>query len=248
MNCFRKSMNYIRCLLLLGVCPAAVHAALFQDINLQSSEHDTLRDNTDVNLTSSFTFQLGSFKDGFAPTATNLTQWLDNWVVFHVADFNVVQESGQPDAPVFAFNDAGMTLDGTSVFSHSSNDGYDFSDQRAWLWVFNDSQVTPSTTTEWFLGSATVWEFPDKANFDDEEAVSPFEVNWSLLDFQTSDVPIWGGQNGQEGAGYKEVFSPSATLQTYKVIPEPGTWILMGIAGGAVLLGTRMRRRKGARQ
>ena len=240
--------NFLTVSLLFLIGTARVSADLFQDINMQSSENDVLRDNTDSDLTASFNFQLGVFQNNFTPSTENIGDWLDNWVVFHVAEFDIAQETGQPDKPVFAFDEAGMTLDGHSVFAHSSNNNYDFSNQNAWLWVYNDSQVTPTETTEWFMGRADNWVFPDAGDFDPDGPVSPFEINWSLLDFNASNVPIWGSQSGEEGGGYREVFSPSATLQTYKVIPEPGTWVLMAIAGLSAALGLRSRGKKGAKR
>lgn len=231
----KKRCFVLICLLSLTV--RTVSAVIFQDINLQSAETDLLKDSQGADLTGSFNYVLGTFGSSFAPSGANSSLWFDNWIVFHEADFNDV-----PPPPVFAFSDGGMRLDGTSVFTHPSNDGYDFSNQRAWLWIYNSTDIT-SETTEWFLGSAQNWVFPDKDTFDPEDCCpGDFPINWAVSDFTSADTPVWGSQSGLQGEGYFDFTSSDFTVQTYTVIPEPGAVVLACVALAAAALGCFCRK------
>lgn len=205
------------------------------DINFQSSELDELKDSFGNDLTESFTFQMGTFDGTFAPSDDNVADWEGNWRVFEQADFNDVPP------PLVGFTTT-ISDQGFSGSTNSNADtAYDFSGQEAWLWVFNGRDVEASGT-EWFLGRADAWTFPTISG--DECCGGELPIDWALEDF-ASETPVWGNQSGIEGFGERSGFDVDFELQTYIVVPEPGTWVLMGIALSTWLGISRIGRKGG---
>lgn len=94
-------------------------------------------------LSEDFTFQLGAFKDGFEPTAENVSEWLTHWVPAQSAPYN-------PRTQFFA---------GSHVFSENqepfvpSNQAY----------IFGFDRLAKSGATEvgeWILATNPVWRWP----------------------------------------------------------------------------------------
>ena len=117
--------------------------------------------------------------------------------------------------------------------------GLDFSNQDAYIWIHNTE--TLGTNTEWFLGrssTSTAWHIPDKvADCCDNRA--PLE--WSVSDLRPGDVPVYGKNGTVEGAGSYTV-TGNYTLQTFTVVPEPSSSLLLALGGVAAVL---RRRRTG---
>lgn len=207
----------------------------FIDINLGSFELNQLVDSAGQDIiepivpgfpeaTSSYTFALGSFIDGFNPTSGNIAQWADNWRTFDVALF-----AADPDLIGIQ---GGMTVDGFTVSDNPlADDTFNFSGLDAYLWIYNSTAL--ETGTEWFLGRASTWTFPDIGLFDTNCDSCPGEnpINWSTSDFASNtvsdDVPLYGNQSGVLGEGtYTALNSDEFAIQTFGVIPEPSSVIL----------------------
>lgn len=174
---------------------------------------------------STFLFQLGTFEAGFIPTSENTHEWSARWHVFDQAAYN--ESLGYFTSSVL------MNDDGTSSYNPGAVSS--FEGQAAYLWIFNSPDL--GTTTEWFLGTAPSWVFPDaEPGCCDNESV----VQWSVSDLDGPDTPVWGSQSGIAGDGYYTV-TGGYTLQTFTIIPEPSTSLLAMCSSLALLV---HRRRK----
>lgn len=224
----------------------------FKDINLGSVELDQLVDSAGAPLiealvpgspeaTSTFTFELGAFADGFIPESANLSDWHSNW-----RPFDVALMAADPD--IIGIQ-GGMTVDGNSVSEHPDVDAtFNFSGLDAYLWIYNGTDLVQGT--EWFLGRAETWVFPDTGLFDTDCESCPGEapLNWSTSDFASDtitndDVPLYGSQSGVLGEGTYTALDDGYTLQTFGVVPEPATVFLPAVIGLIVFF--KQLRRKG---
>ncbi len=209
---------------------------VFQTITLQSALDDLLFQSDGVSeLDTSFQFVLGTFANSFIPDSENTSLWNSNWRTFSMG------QKGAFFPPLFT-SEADILTDGSS----SEDPGaYDFSGQSAWLWVYN-SQDIQSAGTEWFLGRADNWDFPTippDHDPDCDDCPENFPLQLALSDLINTDVPVWGGQSGIIGSGFYDISSDDFTIQTYKVIPEPGTWMLVFIAFGGFGFSLLIRRK-----
>ena len=179
-------------------------------------------------LDGSFTFQLGFFQDSFTPTVGNTADWATYWEVFDQADYNT--EVG------YFTGSAGVNGDGTSTSTFASPT-ISFTNEQAYIWVFNSQ--TPGTSTEWFLATDPSWVFP--VGNDDCCDPSP-PLQWSLSDLDNGDVaPVWGAQTDQTGAGDYSVTNPLFDLQTFVIVPEPGSLMLVVITACGFTLRRKRR-------
>jgi len=201
-------------------------------------------------LDNSFTFELGTWNTGFTPTTANVTSWASNW--------NVLSTASSTSSPL-----TWLSLDPGSSGVNDPNQNYQFfqssasfntngtvqpgghvfqTGQQVYLWAFNSQAAV--ATSEWALvtdvngaGSpSNAWTVPDPTN----TVAQP--VTWSLYD---ADTAVFGALNGVTGAGNQSV-APSGpyALQTYNligVVPEPGSALLVLLAGVAFRLRRRAR-------
>lgn len=221
----------------------------YKDINLGSFELDQLVDSAGMplieagtpNATSNYTFELGTFASGFVPTNLNLEDWATNWRTFEVGQY-----AADPDLIGFQ---GGMTVDGFTVSEDPlAETSYDFSTADAYIWIYNDT--APGVGTEWFVGRADSWVFPDSGLFDPENCCpGELPINWSTSDLISDgindDVPLYGSQSGVLGEGTYTQLDSGYTLQTFGVIPEPATVLLPAIIGVFVIF-KRLRQKGGA--
>lgn len=207
---------------LAGIAP---HAA-GQTLNWGSELFSDIVDSHGQTLQqSAFVFQLGAFIAGFTPTSSNTDEWYSNWRVFDQAAYN--ESLGYFTSSVL------MNDDGTSSYNPSAVSS--FEGMTAYLWIRNSPDLT--TTTEWFLGTASSWVFPDAIpGCCDNASV----VEWSVSDLDGPDTPVWGSQGGIAGDGYYTV-TGGYTLQTFTIIPEPSTSLLAMFSSLGLL---NQRRRK----
>ena len=231
---FKNSIMKLRkTLLLLPIAIALATPVAAVQINWGNEIDSDLRDSFGNSLDATFAIQLGYFEkvlgQQFVPTAANTGEWSSHWKVFDQAAFD-------PLAGYFT-SSANLNPEGTSSSTFADNDlGVDFSNQNAYVWIHNSQ--TPGTGTEWFLGrSATTpaWQIPAKVE-DCCDNRPP--VEWSITDLEPADAPVFGKQGGTSGAGDYSVTGPY-TLQTFSVVPEPSSCLLLTLGGAAVILRRR---------
>lgn len=169
-----------------------------------------------------FTFNLGTF-NSLTPTQGNMEQWEADWKLLSVGNWD---QSNQAFGNTFTFNIDGTVsgLSGSATFAEG---------EQAFIWVRNGSEwalVTDlsgtSSTDRWMLPSMT------------SQAGGAF-----IWELDTADTVIAGGVNGiQSGTPYGYDPGSDFRLQTaVVVIPEPGSALLIAIAG---LFASRRRTRR----
>ncbi|MDB6076193.1 MAG: hypothetical protein JWO89_3833 [Verrucomicrobiaceae bacterium] len=238
-------------LLLLIFAALAISAPLARatGIGWGNTAFDSLKmyDSQGSLLDNTFTFELGTWATGFTPTATNVASWSSNWKVISSAfapDVNGwvsldANDPGvnDPDQNIqyfsrsMTFNSNGTVQGGgPSIFT---------TNEQAYIWVFNTKTVTPGSewalVTDSSLGATSddIWRVPDPSGVLNQP------VLWNL---ETADTAVFGSVNGVMGAGDQGVDPGANRLQTFNpvsVVPEPGSALLVLLAGMAV----RMRRR-----
>lgn len=182
-----------------------------------------------------FSFEVGSFANGFVPTQANINDWAGNWKVFDLA-FDATPDDisdGDPDgwnAQEQFFTRTVHHLAGGGSDSPYANPADVFPQgEIVYLWVYNTKDRT--TETEWALvtdgglggDTADEWIYPDPAEPDSVSYV------WQLADANEAVI----GSVGGSGATH--------TLQTSLVpVPEPGSALLACLA----LAGTLFVRRR----
>jgi len=200
-------------------------------------------------LDNSFSFELGTWATGFTPTAANVAAWASNWKVISTAFAPDVNGWVSLDANDPGVNDPNQNIQyfsrsitfnangtvqggGPSIFT---------TNEQAYIWVFNTKNVTPGS--EWALVTDSsigatpddVWRVPDPSGVLNQP------VLWNL---ETADTAIFGSVNGIVGAGDQSVDPGPNRLQTFNpvsVVPEPGSALLVLLAGMAVRLRRRPR-------
>ena len=129
-------------------------------------------------------------------------------------------------------NSAAAQLD-AKYLNNDGLTGYDFTDQatpgfkqKAYIWVFNDRTIGPSSYWGLFTSTSPVWEFPEH-----DPSLAP--CNCAPLNFYLSqtDVSVLGPPPTAPGPGTTLVLIP---------VPEPGSAILI-LAAGIILLIKRRR-------
>lgn len=176
-----------------------------------------MMDNFGNALDSTYVFELGTFGNGFVPTAANVELWSVNWKLLSVAAapddwFPAIPSFGES----FSFNANGtvLGLPGSATFTAG---------EQAYLWVHSGVQWALVTDT---LPGATgddIWQLPAPG-----DAGPTSQLTWVL---DQANVAIVGGVNGVQ-SGTPIAFDPGSNfrLQT-AVIPEPGSCLLVLLAG-----------------
>ena len=225
--------NFARSLLLVASLAAGqAHAAVTM---VWGNEIDSINVASDGStaLDSSFTAALGTFADGFVPTAGNTADWGDHWLEFGVADY--------------AAGDGYFSGTGTLSGNETRPVG-----TQLFVWIRNT--MTPEQGAEWFLATddssdgnaGDNWTVPDVSGTDQTTRPAFYTVSCSPADAMNV---IFGGMSGtgsevQAGGLYAD---PAGTwcLQTHALaaIPEPSAVVLGAAAAG--LLFTRRKRATG---
>ena len=172
---------------------------------------------------SSTWFELGTF-GAFTPTTSNLADWAANWQVFDRATATLGDNQFSPGPPAVLSGLADINPDGTSSKAGSLalpgghpnelinfDPNYNFSGQKAYIWVFNDR--TMSLGAEWglftgtFLASTDEWQFPTA----DPDCGCLLPVDFNLADI-TADVLGSSTQGSQTSLALAPVPEPSSAL------------------------------------
>jgi hypothetical protein len=193
--------------------------------------NDNLLDSTGVTLSTSFTFEIGTFDAGFDPSAHALSEWADAWNVFDAA----INGEGWTPGDQFVDRVADHIATGESTSKFATPGAIFTEGSTAYLWVFNSKNTALSP--EWALLADTTfvsnqkapWTIPDPALLTDV-----FE--WQTQDLDTA---VFGGVNGVQGPGDRTSSPSSFTIQTH-VVPEPSSAFLVLVP--AMLSACRRRR------
>lgn len=180
---------------------------------------DSVTDSSGIPLDSSFSFELGAFKDDFTPQRSNVADWYSNWLVFDVAAFN--------PATGYFTGEAVMNSSGTTDSPPMTPGAPSFEGKAAYIWIRKGTEALP--LSEWMLVSDASWVFPQA---DPECCPNGVPLEWAISDLDSGDTPKWGSQGGVTGPGVQYV--PGAfVLQTHTFLPEPSTG---GLLLGSLLL------------
>lgn len=217
-----KMIRSMTCLAALYCALAAspVHATT---LNWGSEVGSMLVDSDGDGIDDRFVFELGAFDLDFEPTESNRDEWILNWRVFDAASYN--PDIGYFTSTVHVLSDISS---GNPAASPES-----FSGLIAYLWIRDSDEAVEGS--EWHLVRAGNWIFPEFGGDCCDTGV----IEWSISDLDSSDVPLWGGQNGVIGSGAHGV-TGSTGLQTYTFVPESSTALLAAFAG----IGAILRRRR----
>lgn len=188
---------------------------------------DTLVDSNGAALDSTFTFEIGTFINGFVPTASNLTNWAANWTIFDAATLNT-NELFVGSGPLNFFTSTATHQTNSQSSSLFTTPGSTFAQNTlAYLWAYDSKTV--SFTSEWALVTDLVatsnsdrWLFPSPSN-------DTGFLTWSLAD---ADSAVFGKlKDGTIAGGGDFTVQPATfSLQTHQV-PEPGGALLIASAG-----------------
>jgi hypothetical protein len=189
---------------------------------------DTLVDSNGAALDSTFTFEIGTFINGFVPTASNLTDWAANWTIFDASGLNT-NAPVPNEGPLNWFTSTATHQTNSQSSSLFTTPGSTFAQNtQAYLWAYDSKAV--SFTSEWALVTDLVasgnngdsWRFPSPSN-------DIGFLTWSLAD---ADNAVFGKlKDGTIAGGGDFTVQPATfSLQTHQV-PEPGGALLIASAG-----------------
>jgi hypothetical protein len=219
----RHSIKCIALLIGLSAAPLSQGATIFWG----SLPSDTFYDSSGNSLGSSFTFEVGTFAGGFVPTSGNMADWSANWDVF-----DRIQAGAQWTANTsYIDSGSGVThqVDGSSSSLAADPSSIFAEGTQAYLWVYNSTVY--GSGSEWALltdvnkgpgnNSFSDWQFPATTQQSGES------YDWQIRDLDTA---VFGGAASTQGPGNFSVDPGTFTLQTH-AIPEPGSALLLGMAG-----------------
>lgn len=199
--------------LFLTVIALGLHLHAAATINFQSDLVATnQRSDGSTPMDTTYSFQLGTFANGFVPTAANTDVWLDNWRTVPLID-----SSGDP----VPGNSTPYTQDeifpGSGLYSNNfegvgqlqNNDAPFQTTSQGYVWGYTVQQGTNGTPAEWILVTNNSWKFPD-AN----PVGPPNNAIWGVSDPGTSAVlgAVNDGSVHMRSAGVTLVPEPSSTL------------------------------------
>lgn len=114
-------------------------------------------------------FEIGTFREGFDPTAHHQSEWAANWVTLQTADYDPVENQVIQTATLF------------------SNDSPFRENTPAYIWGYNTKDVA-SGIAEWIVLSADEWMWPS--------ASSTLPSSFSISDASSSSEMLMGSVNG----------------------------------------------------
>lgn len=114
-------------------------------------------------------FELGTFKQGFDPTTSPVSEWAGNWIVLQGTMYDPVENQVIQTATL---------PDNSSPF---------FEDSPAFIWGFTTKDAS-SGTAEWIVLSADNWKWPSTTN--------PGTETFSVSDADLPSEVLFGSVNG----------------------------------------------------
>ena len=217
-------------LLLFAALLLASPAAKGSGVGWGNSPFDTLSlyNSTGSLLDDTYVFELGTF-GSFVPLLSNIDLWEANWKLLDVAqapDTSGWNSGAQYFASSFTFETDGTVqgLVGSDTF---------ITGEQAYLWVRSGDEWALVTDNTAGLGADNIWQLPNPT----DSLAQP--LTWNL---NSATSVIIGGVNGTQGGGdYSVDPGSSMRLQTH-VVPEPGTALLILVAGCLARLRRSKRR------
>ena len=214
----------------IAVLAMKIHAEV--TISFASTQFGTNLQSDGSAMDSSFTFELGTFANGFAPTAGNTDQWLANWTP-------VTSSSGtpHPDAstqygtvptifgPTDGFSGE-VTLDHNNAPFVLGQQGY----------IFGYDSLTGEA--DWILLTNTD-PAPDEWTYTTATGGIAFLESWTV---GTATGAIVGNINFTDGKG-DFISMQTGAVSLPPAVPEPSTAAFL--AAAAIGLGLRRRRKRG---
>jgi len=217
-------------LLLFAALLLASPAAKGSGVGWSNSPFDSLSlyDSTGALLDDTFVFELGTF-GSFVPLTSNIDLWAANWKLLDSAqapDTSGWNSAAQYFTSSFTFETDGTVqgLTGSSIFTTG---------EQAYLWVRSGDEWALVTDNTAGVGPDNIWQLPNPA----DSLGQP--LTWNL---NSATTAVIGGVNGIQGGGdYSVNPGSSMRLQTH-VVPEPGTALLILVAGCLARLRRSKRR------
>ena len=211
-------------------CLAFPALSLAGSIDWGTALSDELFDAGGQALTSSYRFELGTFRDGFVPGSTNTGEWESKWKVIEEASFNAADQYAAENSILTASGpDLIWERDATGDENGPLSNPNLFSPgEMVFVWAFNAKAI--DGTTQWALvtgqGKTANSDWRLTAAMGDALAATR---EWRL---SNADTVFFGGLNNNRGAGDYHALPASYTLQTALLspIPEPDTIILLAAA------------------
>ncbi len=205
-------LKLIALTLLLGVGPARSQTLNWSSLTgseMADSQGEVLEGDT-------FLFELGAFEEGFVPDESNVGQWVENWRIFDMADYQY------DELQVSAYFTGTANVQDVSQYTEM------FEGLKAYIFIRDTS------SSEFFLASSVSWVFPDA----DPGCCPNGEVTtWSVSQLGT---PVWGGLMDERGGGDYSAQGPF-DIQTHGV-PEPGPAVLFLLGCASLMLQRRRGR------
>ena len=210
----------------IAVLAMKIHAEV--TITFASTQFGTNLKSDGSAMDSSFTFELGTFGNGFAPTAGNTDQWLANWTPLTNSSGIAVPEASVQYGtintifgPTDGFSSSATLEHNDSPFGIGQQGyifGYDsLSGEADWILLTN----TDPTPDEWTYANATGISFTE---------------SWTV---GTAGDAIVGNVNFFDGKG-DFISMQSGSVSLPPAVPEPSTAAIFAVAA----LGFGLRRRR----
>ncbi len=213
--------------LFLTVVALGIHLHAAATINFVSDTAATnLQSDGMTPMNTTYSFQLGTFANGFVPTATNTELWVDNWQAVPLID-----SAGDPIAGNATSYNQDEVFPGTGIYYNNfqgkgqlANNVAPFqTSSQGYIWGYTAKEGPNGTEAEWILITNNGWLFPD-ANPDGP----PINAIWGVSDVGTTAVV------GQVNTVDAHMESGSVTL-----VPEPSSALLAGLSLGVLALRRR---------
>jgi hypothetical protein len=221
-----KSLWIATSLLALSILPS--QAAVTVSINNFDASTPVVLNSTGALIDDTYSFALGSFSAGF--DANDISTWQSNWnplaVAINGGGWDTITREILFQGEINASNVANFPT-GTQMY----------------LWVYNTQTIQAGT--EWALitdvdptnnAFSPSWQAPDVSG--------PSPGDFAVAE---ADTVLYGGVNDITSPNGTRTGTPSDfQIQTHSVtfapVPEPGSCLLVGLAG----LALRLRRRRNA--
>ncbi len=205
-----------------------IHAEV--SITFASTQFGTNLQSDGSAMDSSFTFELGTFANGFAPTAGNTDSWLANWTPLTNSSGGTVPEASVQYGTISTIFGPTDGFSSSATLEH--NDSPFGIGQQGYIFGFDSL----SGDADWILLTNTD-PAPDEWTYADATGIS-FTESWTV---GTATDAIVGNINFTDGKG-DFISMQAGAVSLPPAVPEPSTAAIL--AAAALGLGLRRRRER----